>query len=405
MGGEIKRRISDFVVEEISSDGAVHEVRAFKGEGKAEIPFELPEKTGRYLIAELEKFDMDLNYAIRRVARWMHSSRYAVGYAGMKDKRAVTCQLVSLKEDNVERLKEFGSRYISIRPLYWQDSGIGIGMLKGNRFTVTVRGIALAEKEIRERAGCCLAEMENGIANYFGGQRFGGIRGITHKVGRAFIDDDFEKGVMEYLCNYSEAEEEEIKEARKNLSETQDFVRASKEFPVKYRYERSMLHHLCKYPKDFVNAFHKLPKGLRFMFTHAYQSYLFNRIISRRYELGLGIKKINDDLVDEEGRPTAVLMGYETEFPDSKEGEIERGIAEEENIKPENFRIKKMPELSSKGSRRAIVVFPENAKLLSVADDEFSEGMKKAVLSFSLPKGSYATVALGEIIKNGLCLQ
>ena len=402
-GGEIKRRINDFIVEEIDEKGKLHEIKAFEGEEKKEVKVAVPEKNGSYLIAELEKYNIDTNQAIRQVARWMQSSRYAIGYAGMKDKRAITCQLVSIKENNIERLTEFNSRYLDVRPLYWVDKGMEIGGLQGNKFTVTIRKINEEEEVIRKKAENSLNEMKSGIANYFGPQRFGGIRSLTHLVGKQFVRGNFREGVMTYLCEHCEEEEDEVKEARKNLKDSQDFSRATKEFPVKYRYERAIIHELCKNPNDFVNAFHQLPKGLRFMFTHAYQSYLFNRCISKRFEKGIGIKTDPDDILDN-GFPTAALFGHESLIYEGIAGDIEKEVLEEEELDLEEFKIKQMPELTSRGTRRSIVVVPKYLELIEIGDDEFNEGTKKLTLSFSLNKGSYATIALAEIIKNGLCL-
>ncbi|MCX8158227.1 MAG: tRNA pseudouridine(13) synthase TruD [Candidatus Diapherotrites archaeon] len=402
--GEIKRRISDFIVEEVSEEH-VCSIKAFSDKEKKEIEFKDIENSDnkKYLILELEKYNMDLNYAIRKIARWLQSSRYIIGFAGVKDKRAITCQRISIKEPDIKRLKEFKSRYISLRPICWSDNQIEIGMLEGNIFKVTIRKIEIKEEEIERRVKECFKEISNGVPNYFGSQRFGGIRGLTHVVGKELLKGNFKEGVLKYLCEENEEEDEEIKNARRNLKETLDYSKASKEFPLKYRYERAIIHHLCKYPKDYVNAFGKLPKSLRYMFTHAYQGYLFNKAISRRFELGIGLKRLEDDVLDKDGNPTASLIGYETEFGNSTQSKIEQQILEEEGITKDLFYVKKMPEISSKGSRRSIIVKPERLEIVEIGKDEFNEGKNKITISFYLPKGSYATVVINEIIKNGLC--
>ena len=240
--------------------------------------------------------------------------------------------------------------------------------------------------------------MRRGIANYFGEQRFGGIRKITHLVGREFIRGNAREAVMLYLTHTNEKEQEDIREARERLAETNDFSEASNVFPLKYRYERAMIHHLCKFPNDFVGAFAKLPKQLRYLFTHAYQSYLFNRVIDERFRNGIGLKSVKGDILIE-NHPTAPLFGFESELAAGKAGEIEEMVLRKEGVELREFRVKRTPELSSKGTRKSIVLVPKHLRLLGIHKDEFFEGKLAARVSFELPKGSYATTVLRELMK------
>lgn len=405
IGGQIKRRYSDFVVEEIEFDNYVCEVKWFNRNDFTAMPETLAvaqtpdERTHTHLHLELEKINKDLNFAISLISRAMQSSRTRIGYAGLKDKRGITCQKISIFRPNLQLLERFHARGIVLRNPEWKTGRIEIGNLKGNRFTVIIRDISLEESELRKRIESCFVEMkENGVANYFGEQRFGGIREITHVVGKEFVKGNFEKAIMSYLTSTNEKEPEDIRTARENLAKSLDFAQATKDFPIDYRYERAIIHHLCKNPKDFVGAFAKLAKPLRYLFTHAYQSYLFNRIINKRIESGIGLKATKDDLL-ENGLPTAPLFGYESEFSKGKMGEIEKQILEEEGIKLEQFKITQMAELSVKGQKKEIVLFPENLKLLEIGKDEFYEGKLYAKISFDLSKGNYATTVLRELTK------
>ncbi|MBN2067930.1 MAG: tRNA pseudouridine(13) synthase TruD [Candidatus Diapherotrites archaeon] len=401
IGGQIKRRYTDFVVEEILPDGRVCSAKRFLEQGTHEFePLEIPENRGEeQLHLHMEKINRDVNFCIRGIARFLQCSNRRIGYAGMKDKRAVTCQRVSIFKPNLERLQEFSSQGIQLRNAEWSNERIELGMLKGNSFTIIVRDISLNEKELGKRIGECFKEMESGIANYFGEQRFGGIRGITHIVGREFIRGNMKQGVMLYLTHSDEREEEEIRQARERLAETNNFSEASRLFPVKFRYERAIIHHLCKYPNDFVGAFGKLPKQLRYLFTHAYQSYLFNRVIDERLRQGIGLKRVKGDILIE-NRPTAPLFGFESALAKGKAGEIEEKVLQEEGLQLQQFKVKQMPELSSKGARKSILLVPENMRLLNVSKDEFYEGMLAATVSFSLEKGNYATTVLRELMKS-----
>lgn len=406
IGGSIKRRIADFIVEEIMPDGKVCWVKAFTDKEKIAVEKKWPEllKSNReeenQLILTMEKYNTDTNNAIRRVARFLQTSKRRIGYAGMKDKRAITCQRISIWNADLEKVKGIDSRYIDLRDAEWKKERVEIGDLKGNMFRVIIRNLELERKEIERRVKACFKEMERGIANYFGEQRFGGIRGITHLVGREFVKGSIEKGVMMYLTASDEREEEDVRNAREHLAETNDFSQATNEFPPKYRYERAILHHLCKYPKDFVGAFSRLPKGLTYMFTHAYQSYLFNNVINKRIEEGTGLEAVEGDIL-EDGFATAPLYGFESKLADGKVGEIERKVLEEDEVRLEDFHIKAFPQISSKGARKKILLFPGKLKLISIDEDEFNEGKLRAAVSFELTKGNYATTVLRELMKNG----
>jgi len=401
IGGRIKRRIADFKVGEITLEGKTLEAKAFGAwDEKREQGFEPEENTEKeQLHVTMEKFNMDTNNAIRRLARFLHCSPKRIGYAGMKDKRGITVQRISIWKPDLEALKNFKGRYISLTEPEWQDERIEIGMLKGNFFEITIRDIEMSEKELRKTTKQCFKEMENGVANYFGEQRFSGIRKITHRVGKEFIKGNLEEAVMMYLTSPSLEEEEEISVARKNLAETKDFSKATKEFPPKFRFERAIIHHLCKYPNDFVGAFQKLPKHLTYLFTHAYQSYLFNEIINGRIECKIGIGKTEGDVL-EDGVPTAALLGFESEFAGGIPGKIEKEVLEKEGMKLKDFKVKSFPELGCSGTRKKIVVKPEALKLVSIEEDDLFEGKHKMSVSFRLEKGNYATTILRELMKN-----
>jgi len=405
IGGQIKRRYTDFVVEEVGRDGRVCKAERFVEKGThLEEKIRVPERNPDFdqLQLDLEKINKDTNFAVRTLARFLQCSKKRVGYAGLKDKRAVTCQRVSLFRPNVERLEAFGSQGIQLRNPKWSKERIDLGCLKGNRFEVVVRDIALEEEKLRKRVEVFFEEVgEKGIANFFGEQRFGGIRQVTHIVGGEFLKGDFKKGVLLYLTHWVEEEQEEIRDARKRLAETMDFKEATRLFPKKFRYERAIIHHLCKYPNDFVGAFGKLPKKLRYLFTHAYQSFLFNRVIEERLKAGIGLEAVEGDKVVD-GNPTGPLFGFESKLAEGKPGEIEKRVLEEAGFELKDFRVRKMAEISSKGARKSIVLKPENMKLVSVEEDEFFPGKKALKISFELSKGNYATTVLRELMKSGI---
>ncbi len=395
--GKIKRRYSDFVVEEMTTDGKKCAVE-FLLNGKKEFEkLSLPENGKDFLLLEMEKKNIETNLAVKKIARFMHTSQKSIGYAGLKDKRAITCQRISIYKPKKERIENFSMQGLVLKNPCFSDKGIDLGELKGNYFTITIRDIDLEEREIIERVKTAFNEIKKGIPNYFGQQRFGGIRQISHLVGKEIIKGNIENAVMLYLTAQSEKEEPEVKKARLHLIQTLNFKQAEKEFPLKYRYERAMAHYLASNKRDFFGAFNLLPRRLRFLFTHAYQSYLFNKILQKRIENQL-LEAIEGE-PQEDGIPLGLIPGFNSKYSPGKIGEIEREILEKEGISFPDFKVKKIKECSCQGARRKILFKPKELKLIETGKDEFFDGKNYCKISFFLEKGVYATVLLDELMK------
>lgn len=373
IGGVIKQLPEDFVVEEITPDGRVLEV-------DGDLGLEVGERL-EYLHFTLQKYNWDTMRAIKVLSNRLHVSRKRFGFAGTKDKRALTAQRVSVWDTDVEEMQRISLKDIILKDFCYDDERINLGCLWGNRFTIVIRRIDL-EGEVGKRIDSMIDELGNRIPNYFGVQRFGTVRPITHLVGEMILRRDFKRAVMVYLSDVYEEESEESREARRFLAETEDFKEALKKFPKHLGYENSMLGHLARTPTDYIGALRKLPKKLRWMFVHAYQAYVFNLALS---------EYIRDDRVVEE----LPLVGSEIELD-----EVTSRILREKNISQQDFEIKEMPELSSKGLFRECFVEVKGLETIHTGDDELNEGMKKAVVRFSLLKGCYATSLLRELMKN-----
>jgi len=396
-GGKIKRRYSDFIVEEKRKSGYC-ETKAFWGEELKEEELVVPEKTAEFLHLDLEKVNKDLNSVLRDLSRRMHFSAKRIGYAGMKDKRAITCQRISIWEPDIKAVESIKLPGIRIRNPAWENEKIDLGKLEGNRFTITIRDIELERKELEKRVNACIGEMSGGIANVFGEQRFGGIREISHLVGKQMVLGKFEEAVMIYLTEQCELEDDEVRDARA-IAASHDFKRALMTFPVKYRYERAMLNALLRQPGNYIEALRALPPRLRFLFTHAYQSYFFNEVLRERKERGISFEPIEFE-PQEDGVAMGLLPGCESSFSPGEIGLIEREIMKRENMSFADFKIGGLRECSSRGSRRKILFTPEEMELLKIEEDSVFEDRLACTVRFGLPKGSYATVVLNEITKN-----
>jgi len=400
--GIVKMRYSDFVVEEVTSEG-VCEVKRYnkKMEERNFEKMKVPpnENNKENLILDMEKINQDTIGALAVIARGMNLSKKRIGYGGLKDKRAITAQRISLFDPDISRVERFGVKGIELRNPRWGDR-IELGDLNGNQFTITIRNITKTNEEIENVVQQFVSEISFGIPNLYGNQRFGGKRMVTHKVGKLLLQQKFEEAVMLYLTETYEEEKTDMKNARINLARTRDFAKALREFPLEARSEKAMLNHLVKNPNDYANAFSTLPKKVRYLFTHAYQSHLFNKMIEERIKkLGRkAFEKQEGDLLDD-GEVSAMLAGYESTYAGGIQGEIERKIMQEEGMDFSNFKVEGIAEISSQGMRKTIVLKPQNFQITKIEEDEFNPGTKAVTFSFYLTKGNYATTVLRELLK------
>ncbi|MFA5125498.1 MAG: tRNA pseudouridine(13) synthase TruD [archaeon] len=402
--GRVKQRYADFIVEEILKDGQICKVQRFtktwqeRGEQKEMI---VPQRNyEEHLHLDLEKINTDTSTALALLARGLNVSKKRIGYAGLKDKRAISCQRISLYMPDTGLVEKFGVKGMEIRNPKWEKERIELGDLKGNQFTITIRDISQNEEEIKKTLEEFAEQAKKGLPNFFGNQRFGGKRKITHRVGKLMLESKFEEAIMLYLTDTYEEEKEDIKQARINLAKTKDYRQALKEFPFEARPEKAILNHLIRNPNDYAGAFQTLPRKIQYLFTHAFQSDIYNKILAERIKQ-YGEKALNpiEGDVIENGVPMLLIPGFESVYAEGKAGEIEKKIMEEEKLTFESFRTTKISELSSKGMRKEISIIPENFKIEKIMADEFNPEKKAVIISFFLTKGNYATTILRELLK------
>lgn len=404
IGGRLRKDPEDFVVEEIPCDIT-------------------REDGGEYTIAKVRSRNWETNRLVRKFARILGISRRRIRFAGTKDKRAITTQYFQF-DHPAERISSLNLSDVEILEVFETNERLEIGNLRGNRFRVAIHDTEIPIGNAYENSREVRKEILDlgGFPNFFGIQRFGAVRPITHIVGKHIVQGDFEKAVLTYVANPVKGEPEEAYEARKNLQEDLDFRKALRDFPEKLSFEKAILNHLVKNEQDFVGGLSQLPDNLLSMFVHAYQSFLFNKILSRRMESRLPLNEpVLGDYVlplDRDGLPnhrrpiivnghnlqkvssqakkrkafvSGVLFGRESVFSEGEMGKIERGVIEEEGPEREDFLIPRMRRLSSKGTRREIM-----APLYELNMEKEEDSI---VLEFQLNKGCYATALLREFMK------
>jgi tRNA pseudouridine13 synthase len=426
VGGVIRESVEDFRVEEVLVDGSKAKI---EGSAEHQVLGASPSPQ-RYLLCVLVKRNWDTFIALRNIAKQLDLSQGQIQIAGIKDAKAVTAQHITVEDCSVEEASKVNVKDIEIRPVGYVHEKLSPYYLLGNHFTIRVKTINNSESTVAKRIAETASALDavGGIPNFFGHQRFGTTRPITHLVGKAILEGAFEEAAMLFLAKPSVHEHPESRNARAELQSTQDFKQALQNFPSQLRFERLMLRHLVDKPDDFVGAFTRLPVKLQALFVQAYQSYLFNRFLSERVKSGFSLNKAEagDYVVNVErsglpmvnaakvaGAETVAeanalvkagrmrvalpLIGIKQKPSQGAMGQIERRILEEEGTRTENFRVNEISRVSGRGGLRAVLTPVRGFKLNGTSASDQSES--QADLSFMLLRGSYATVLLREIMK------
>jgi tRNA pseudouridine13 synthase len=397
IGGKIRLFPEDFMVEEVLKDGSKAQIRPEKA-------VQIVER-GRYLFCILVKRNWDTISAVETIAKHLGVRAESISIAGIKDARAITAQHISIGRVTPKQVLQVKIRDISLYPLGYRNEKIHPGLLLGNHFQTIIRAITFSSHVVKNRMKSVMNELSNlgGIPNFFGHQRFGTIRPITHIVGSHIVQGEWEKAALTFLATPSAYEHPERRRARQELRDTGDFKVALNYFPRQLTYERLMLRHLAEHPRDYVGAFRRLPLKLCKLFVQAYQSYLFNRFLSARMRQEMPLSNaLNGDYtikVDNVRQVALPLIGFKQQTSKGKQGEIEREILEAEKVKPNNFRIPQMREISSGGGLRPALASVRNFVTEKPTRNQINHSKLQIKMKFMLPSGSYATVLLREFMK------
>jgi len=426
-GGAIRKAVEDFVVEEVLVDGS-----------KASINGVIPSKVlgsslkrQRFLLCILIKRNWDTLIAIKNVAKQLAIDQRGIQIAGIKDAKALTAQHLTIEDCLIEDASKVNIKDIKMQPVGYLREALSLYYLLGNYFTINIKSLMLKESTIKKRISQTITEIESlgGIPNFFGHQRFGTTRPITHLVGKALIKGDFKEAAMLFLAKPSIHEHPTSRQVRQELQSTENFKLAKKNFPKQLRFERLMLNYLVDNPDDFVSAFQRLPTKLQELFVQAHQSYLFNRFLSERVKHGFHLNKaevgdyvvgversglpltkmakmvsaeniaeINEKITSGKIRLALPIVGIKQKISEGIMGQIEKEVLLEEGINLENLKANELSKVGGRGGLRTAITPIRDFRIQNILANADGESCQSK-LSFMLLRGSYATVLLREIMK------
>lgn len=399
IGGVLKQRPEDFLVEEI--------------------PAYEPCGEGEHIYMLVEKRDIATLHMVRVIAAHFGVRPDAVGIAGLKDKRAITRQLVSVHVPG-RKPADFAALEHESITIHWIDlhtNKLRRGHLAGNRFIIRVRGVSPASVVHAHRALARLAAV--GAPNRFGPQRFGSL-GLNHEIGRALILEDHQR-VLDLLLGPSGGGDN-VSRAREAYA-AGDLEQALAATPRTARTERLALSTLIR-TKNPKRAVWGIDPAERSFFVTAFQSAIFNRVLEARMADGtfaqlldgdlafkhengavfpIGAAELEDESVSRrlaamEISPSGPMWGPQSMQAGGAVGELERRALDESGVSLAQLAAHvRAARIHIEGARRPLRV-PLKHPDVEGGVDEHGAYIK---CRFELPRGAFATVVMDEIMKTG----
>ncbi|MBX3364441.1 MAG: tRNA pseudouridine(13) synthase TruD [Phycisphaeraceae bacterium] len=397
IGGRIKQRPEDFLVEEIA---------AYEPCGE-----------GEHIYLFIEKRSLSTLELVELLARHFQVSPRAIGYAGLKDKAAVTRQVVSVHVPG-KRIEDFPEIRNDRIGVLWADyhrNKLRIGHLKGNRFSIRVRGVRPTDAMIAHRVLNTLQRV--GVPNRFGEQRFGFLEN-NHLIGRALLLNDT-RGAVDLLLGPDPLHPNDQHESRAAYARG-DLRDAYELMPRSLRTERQVLAKLLD-GTDPARALRAAGKTVLGYYLTAFQSAVFNHVLDDRLKDGTLGELLPGDVAQKHDNlacfdvDAAVLAAPETAqrlaaFDISPSGpmwgpqmkraagdvdERERDALARAGLSPEALSAFDAGGVAFEGARRPLRV-PITHTDVEGGVDDFGPFVRCA---FELPRGAFATVVMREIMK------
>ena len=369
ISGKIKQNENDFLVKEVLSKKAIDSFDNLDG----------------HAVYLLKKSGIDTNHALIDIEK-----RYGLllKSLGLKDAHAQTEQYVYTYK-KINSLEKYNGKKYSAQRLGFVQKPISKKDMLGNYFEIRVSDL---NDSLPPFTGS-----EN-ILNFFGYQRFGSKRPITHLVGKSIVKGNYEEA-LEYLLSFSSKyDSEKNNEMRKLISESKSELEVIELLPYSMDIERNLLRQLSN-DGDPKNAIRSIPLALRRFYIQAYQSFLFNKTLSLAYEFEeeLFLPTTGDVCFDKNSilgkfendpaqRLAIPLVGH-SYYKKSRFDYYIKKILDEELLTPKDFFIKDFQEISVDGGFR-------NASI-----NYLNFEIDKNLIKFHLSRGSYATIVLREILK------
>ena len=416
-----------------------------------EIPAIQPEGTGDHLWLEVEKQGLATPRAASDLARALGVKPSSVGYAGMKDARAVARQWMSVEHVDPDRALALEIPRIRVLQAVRHPRKLRRGWHRGNRFVIRLRRAAtsapskpgqdaLSGADAVEGAFQGVVAVEHvqrvlsvlsalGVPNYYGRQRFG-TRGDTWEVGRALAREEWDEAATLIAGRPLHPDDDAVDPAAGVSPDSGDILRARELFdegrfaeaaevwPRGFSQCARLAEAMERTGGDAARAIPVVGKRMLRLYASAYQSWLFNAVLAERIRDGTMAGLLVGDLAwkhDTEAlfvvedpaaeqpradafevSPTGPLVGKRMREPEGAVAELEARVLESAGFRPGALESRAMRPLAG---RRRPLRFALREVAVEAGSDDRGEYLE---LRFALPPGCYATAVLREVGKGGI---
>lgn len=367
--GKIKSKDDDFLVSEVLSQKAIKNISS----------------EGDFAVYKLKKHSIDTTHALANVFKKYNLRLKSLG---LKDATAVTEQYV-ISEKKLISIDKISEAKYSLARIGFVKKPLSKKDMVGNQFQIKITDTT---KDISK-----FNEFDK-ILNFYGYQRFGSKRPVTHLIGKALLRQDYTKAVDLLLSFTSEYDSAENTTLRQRLSDKSNYSKFVDEIPFQMDLERIVVNQMIQ-DDDPKKAIRALPLAIRRFYIQAYQSFLFNKTLSMAFIDGedLFLPQQGDVCYDKNGiiekfsnetgqRLSIPFVGYAYYKKTRFHYQISK-ILESEEISPKDFFLKEMQEVSNEGGFRHSSIKCDD---ITVTDDW---------IKFTLSRGSYATIVMREVMK------
>ncbi len=379
---KVKQQPSDFIVEEITTI-------TFSKERDA------------HQIFLMEKKDQDTFEAIDVISQTFHIPKQEIGYAGLKDKHAITCQYISIPSKYVIDCAQLKSPVLHFQG--YHQKKLYIGDLQGNRFTITIRD--LTQKKLKQIKETSLMVRTFGVPNYFDSQRFGSV--IHNEfIMRYILQNNYEKAMRIFLTYYEKYERKSIKDDKRTI-ET-NWEQLDKVHIRNIIFQQCIKEYLQT--QSWHKAYLKIPHNIRELHKNAFQSYLWNECIKEllkqtlgsahlfpvKYHIGTLLFYQKMPIEQEKNLPKTFKTISNIGTYSAPEKDIIDVVLSKQGIRLSDLDIKQKTGVYFSSIDREIILHPTDLIISIPIEDELNTNPHsphhKLQISFILPKGSYATM-------------
>ncbi len=379
---KLKQQPTDFIVEELPSKTWSQDKQA-------------------HAVYRMEKQDVDTFDAIRTIARRLRLPQAEIGYAGLKDKHAKSTQYITLPAHcNIDTMHLPG---ITLRRVGYLPQKIQIGDLQANSFTIVIRDLRATDLQPLPRRLDSIRS--DGIPNYFDSQRFGSvIDGVF--IAKLLIQGRDEAAVKQVLTAYQKSEPKAVKDEKRRIA-----IHWNQLDTLKVT-DRILSYIITEYTTthSWQKAYLRIPGHLREIHANAYQSYLWNetlktllratvdtkRLLPVDYAAGTLLFPIDLTIQEKQVLPQILYTPSETALYSGLELTAFKKTLASEGISQSDLARLAAFDQYLKARPRDTIILPTNLTSSEPQPDDLNttphEQRWKLQISFTLPKGSYATI-------------